>query len=155
MPPPLWVLISSEIFPDEVLAMAYNITGPFLATAVLCERADRDRYGVLSISRIIDGIVLPAAARQTPPTIIELTLVVIFRSGQFRGSLEIALQQISPSGAVAPPTGFPTFFQGEDHGAGVIAKVSLTIQEEGLHWFEVSLGGQPITRIPLRVAYQS
>ncbi len=135
--------------------MAYIITGPFLATAVLCERADRDSDGSLTLTRIVDGIVLSAAARQTPPTIIELTLVVIFRSGQFRGSSEIALRQISPSGAVAPPTGFPTFFRGEDHGAGVIAKVSLSIQEEGLHWFEVLLGGQPITRIPLRVAYQS
>ncbi len=28
-------LISCEIFPDEVLAMAYIITGPFLATALL------------------------------------------------------------------------------------------------------------------------
>ncbi len=147
--------VSREIFTDEVLAMAYTITGPFLATAVLCEKAARDRYGVLTITRIIDGIVLPAAARQTPPTIVELTLVVIFRSGQFQGSLEIALRQISPSGAVAPLTRFPTFFQGEDHGAGVIGKVGLTIQEEGLHWFEVLLGGQPITRIPLRVAYQS
>lgn len=155
LPPSLRVLISCEISSDEVVAMPYIITGPFLATAVLCERADRDRYGALTITRIIDGIVLPAAARQTPPTIIELTLVVIFRSGKFRGSREIALQQISPSGAVAPPTVFPTLFQGEDHGAGVIAKVSLTIQEEGLHWFEVLLGGQPITRIPLRVAYQS
>ncbi len=131
------------------------ITGPFLATAVFCEKANRDRDGSLTLTRIVDGIILPAAVRQTPPTIIELTLVVIFRSGQFRGSGEIALQQTSPSGAVAPPVLFPTFFQGENHGAGVIARVGLTIQEEGLHWFQVSLGGQPITRIPLRVAYQS
>lgn len=133
--------------------MAYTITGPYLATAVLCEKADRDRSGALTISRIIDVIVLPASARQTP-TIVELTVVVIFRSGQFQGSLEIALQQISPSGAVAPPIRFPTFFQGEDQGAGVIAKVRVTIQEEGLHWFQVSLGGQPKTKIPLRVVYQ-
>lgn len=134
--------------------MAYIITGPFLATAALCERADRDKDGVLTLTRIVDGIVLPAAGRQTPATIIDLTLVVIFRSGQFRGSSEIALRQISPSGAIAPPVLFPTFFQGDDHGAGVIAKMGLTFQEEGLHWFEVLLGGQPITRIPLRVAYQ-
>ena len=98
--------------------MAHIITGPFLATAVLCESAGRDKAGSLTLTRIVDGIVLPAAARQTPPTIIELTLVVIFRSGQFRGSSEIALQQIPRSGAVAPPVLFPTFFQGDDHGAG-------------------------------------
>ncbi len=58
--------------------MAHIITGPFLATAVLCESAARDKAGSLTL-----------------------------------------------------------------------------IQEEGLHWFEVLLGGEPITRIPLRVAYQS
>jgi len=154
--------------------MPYVITGPFLATAVLCEGANRDSSGALTITRIVDSIILPAASRQAPkprrfpgrgdapsaaeqnlPPAVELTLVVIFRSGQFRGSGEIAVQQISPSGAFAPAIVFPTFFQGEDHGAGVIAKVGLTIQEEGLHWFEISLGGQPITRIPLRVAFQS
>ena len=36
----------------------------------------------------------------------------------------------------------------------MIAKVRVTIQEEGLHWFQVSLGGRPKTKIPLRVVYQ-
>lgn len=154
--------------------MAYIITGPFLATAVLCESANRDTSGALTITRIVDNIIVPAArqpapkirrfpgrgggraaADQTAPPTVELTLVVIFRSGEFQGPGKIAVQQISPSGIVAPPFFFPTLFQGEDHGAGVIAKVSLTIQEQGLHWFEVSLGGQAITRIPLRVGFQS
>lgn len=153
--------------------MAYIIAGPFLATAVLCEGANRDSSGALTITRIVDNITLPSAgpqasnirrfpgrgarpgADQTAPPVVELTLVVIFRSGEFQGPGKIGVQQISPSGIVAPPFFFPTLFQGEDHGAGVIAKVSLTIQEEGLHWFEVSLGGQAITRIPLRVGFQS
>jgi hypothetical protein len=59
LPPSPWVLISCEIFPDEVLAMAYTIKGPFLATAVLCERADRDSDGALTLTRIADGPLLP------------------------------------------------------------------------------------------------
>lgn len=133
--------------------MAY-LTGPFLTTAVFCEEAQQDRDGFLSLSRIIDHIVvLGGNAEMMPPTQIVTTLVVIFRSGSFRGRSEIAVNQISPSGLSMPLFSFPTFFQGDDQGAGVIAKVGFVVSEVGLHWFEVSLGGQPKTRIPLKVSY--
>jgi hypothetical protein len=63
------------------------------------------------------------------------------------------VNQLSPSGLSIPLFSFPTFFQGDDQGAGVIARVGFVVSEPGLHWFEISLGGQPKTRIPLNVAY--
>jgi hypothetical protein len=89
-----------------------------------------------------------------PPTQLEMTLVVIFRSGSFRGRNTINLTQRSPSGFPLPLFDFPVFFQGGEQGAGVIAKVGFAVQEIGLHWFQISLGGQPMTNIPLTIVYQ-
>jgi hypothetical protein len=134
--------------------MAYYLTGPFLTTAVFCEEAQQDRDGFLSLSRIVDHIVVVGVdPNMMPPTQVVTTLVVIFRSGSFRGSSQIALTQISPSGLSIPLFSFPTFFQGDDQAAGVIAKVGFTVSEVGLHWFEISLGGQAKTRIPLKISY--
>ena len=134
--------------------MAYYSHGPFLTIAVFCEEAQQDRDGFLSLSRIIDHIVIFGADPNTmPPTQVVTTLVVIFRSGSFRGSSQITVNQLSPSGLSVPLFSFPTFFRGGDQGAGVIAKVAFVVSEAGLHWFEVSLGGQPKTRIPLNVSY--
>ena len=135
--------------------MAYYFTGPFLTAALFCDEAQQDRDGFLSLSRIIDHIVILGTDPNTmPPTQVVTTLVVIFRSGSFRGSSQITVNQLSPSGVSAPLFSFPTFFQGDDQGAGVIAKVGFIVSEPGLHWFEVSLGGQPKTRIPLNVSYR-
>ena len=134
--------------------MAYYLQGPFLTAAVFCEEARQDRDGFLSLSRITDHIVvLGVDPNVMPPTQVVTTLVVIFRSGSFRGSSQITVNQISPSGLSTPLFSFPTFFQGDDQGAGVIAKVGFTVSEVGLHWFEISVGGQPKTRIPLNVSY--
>jgi hypothetical protein len=133
--------------------MAYYPTGPFLTTAVFCDEAKQDKDGSLTLSRIVDRILIAGVGPEMPPTQVVTTLVVIFRSGQFQGSSQITLNQISPSGRSASLFVFPTFFEGDDHGAGVIAKVSFVVSEVGLYWFEVLLAGQPITRIPLRVLY--
>jgi hypothetical protein len=134
--------------------MAHYFTGPFLTAALFCEEAREDRDGFLSLSRIIDHIViLGDDPNAMPPTQVVTTLVVLFRSESFRGSSQITVNQISPSGLSMPLFSFPTFFQGDGQGAGVIAKVSFVVSEAGLHWFEVSVHGQPKTRIPFRVSY--
>ena len=135
--------------------MAYSQQGPFLSAAVFCEEAKQEGEGFLSLSRIIDHIVVVGADPNVmPPTQIVTTLVVIFRSGSFRGSHRITVNQLCPSGPSVPLFNFPVFFQGEpDQGAGVIAKVGFVVAEPGLHWFEVSLDGQPKTSIPLNVSY--
>jgi hypothetical protein len=131
----------------------YQIGGPFLTTAVFCEEA-RQQEGFLSLFRIIDRIAVVGIGPVMPPTQLEMTLVVIFRSGSFRGRNTINLTQWSPSGFPLPLFDFPVFFQGGEQGAGVIAKVGFAVQEIGLHWFQISLGGQPVTNIPLTIVYQ-
>lgn len=125
----------------------YIFTGPFLTTAVFCEEA-RQEKGFLSLLRIIDRIAVVGTGPDMLPTALEMTLVVILRSGDFRGRNTINLTRVSPSGFALPLFDFPVFSQGGDQGAGVIAKVGFAVQETGLRWFQVSLGGQPVTKIP-------
>ena len=131
----------------------YQIEGPFLTTAVFCEEA-RQQDGFLSLFHIIDRIAVAGTGPAMPPTQLEMTLVVLFRSGRFRGHNIINVTESSPSGFSLPLFNFPVFFQGGDQGAGVIAKVGFAVQETGLHWFQISLGGQPVTSIPLTIVYQ-
>jgi hypothetical protein len=61
----------------------YLFTGPFLTTAVFCEEA-RQEKGFLSLLHIIDRIAVVGTGPDMPPTALEMTLVVILRSGEFR-----------------------------------------------------------------------
>lgn len=134
----------------------YQISGPFLTAALFCEEA-RQKDGFLSVSSIIDRMVVVGTGPVMFPTSLELTLVVIFRSGDSSGHKTISLGQVAPSQYFSPTVplfDFPVYFQGGEHGAGVIARVRFVVQEPGLHWFEVSLDGYPVTRIPLTVLYQ-
>jgi hypothetical protein len=131
----------------------YQFQGPFLTTAVFCEEA-RQQEGFLSLFRIIDRIAVVGIGPGMPPTALAMTLVVIFRSGGFRGRKTIHLTQVSPSGFLVPLFDFPVFFQGGDQGAGVIAKAGFVVQEIGLHWFQVSLDALPVTSIPLTIVFQ-
>jgi hypothetical protein len=134
--------------------MTYHQQGPFLTAAVFCQEAKQDRDGFLSLSKIIDNIVVAGSDPYVmPPTQIVTTLVVILRSGPFRGSSQITVNQVSPSGYSIQIFVFPTFFQNEAQGAGVIAKVGFVVSEPGLHWFEVLLDGVLKTKIPLNVSY--
>lgn len=95
-----------------------------------------------------------------PPTIIQTTLVVLMKSGIYRGQAQLSVTPITPtSNQRLPAVVFPILFEGEDErGSGVVLPLAFPAQEIGTFWFEVTLGGQGIpprviTAIPMRVAY--
>lgn len=50
---------------------------------------------------------------------------------------------------------FPLNFEGDnERGAAVMLNMGFVPQEQGLHWFDVILDDELITRIPLRVVFQ-
>lgn len=128
--------------------------GPYLAAAFFCEKVLREADGVLSFIRVVDRWNVTGPAEQMPPTIIQTNLVVMMKSGIHRGSSQITITPTSPSGRVMSPVTLPTIFEGDDdHGSAVIAQFGFPVQEAGLYWFDVAVDSQPITKIPLRVAY--
>ena len=134
--------------------------GPYLSMAFFCEKLLREADGVLSAIRIVDRFSVQGTTEDMPASTIAFTIVIVFKSGEFRGRAEIELKCTSPSGKPLPSTKFPVVFEGEgDRGTGVGVMIQFRAEEEGLFWFEVLLnavGGnpEPVTRIPLRIIYQ-
>ncbi len=132
--------------------------GPYLAAAVLCEKVLQEKDGVVSAIRLVDRFVITASGAQPPgqmPKInLAMTALIIFKSGDARGSRTVAIKPIMPSGRVLPETLLPMFLEGDDRGANLIANIKLEVSEEGLYWFEVSCNDDFVTRVPLRVVYQ-
>jgi hypothetical protein len=134
--------------------------GPFLGMAVLCERVLTEQDGTLSLIRVVDRVTRlvptgPGATAIPPPQPIPLQLVLSFRSGAARGSHQIAVQVETPSGLRLPENSFSILLEGEDRGANVILNLqTLTLDQEGVYWFDILLAGNLITRVPLRIVHQ-
>ncbi len=139
--------------------------GPYLIHAVVCERVLQEQDGVLSLIRVIDRITAltiqyagpgaPAFSPPPPPASTSVTFALGFRSGDFQGTLPLRLRIDTPSGLKLPEVQLSVLFEGADRGANVILPMQFPLQEEGLHWFTVELGGDAVTRVPLRVIRQT
>jgi hypothetical protein len=140
--------------------MTEKVGGPYLSMAYFCEKVLREADGVISTIRIVDRFTVQGTADEMPATIIAFTIVIVFKSGDFRGRSEIELRPESPSGKQLPAIKFPVNFEGEgDRGTGIGIMMQFKAEEEGLFWFDVLLqipGGAIhfVTRIPMRVIYQ-
>ena len=132
--------------------------GPYLQTAVFCERILKEADGVASLIRIVDRVMIQASGPQPPekmpPTRLALWAYLAFKSGFAKGSFTISVKAQSPSGKVLPPVLLPIFLEGDDRGASVAFQLNLDADEDGLYWFDISMGERLITRMPLRIVYQ-
>lgn len=128
----------------------------YLSVAVFCEKVLRESDNVLSIIRMVDRInVFGSTPELKSAPAIQLTILIIFKSGILRGKQKIAIRPTSPTGQPMAEMSFPMLFEGDDeHGNALIANMNVTPTEEGLFWFDVYLNEELITRMPLRVAYQ-
>jgi hypothetical protein len=133
-----------------------DISGPHLQIAVFCEKVLVEQNDVTSLIRIIDRLTLSGPLPELPlTTTIPLTIVVSFKAGFYRGKLPLKIGPITPSGIELPAQSFPLLFEGDDErGVHVQANMTMLVKEEGLYWFDVSLGDRLMTRMPLRVVYQ-
>lgn len=135
-------------------------TGPYVQAATLCEKVLVERDGVLSVIRMVDRLTIspvgPDLPSRMPTTVTKLAVLVSLKSGNVQGSFEIVLQPRSPSGGTLQPLAFPVYLEGGDRGVNIFGDVDLTLEEEGLYWFEVLFGEERrvLTRFPLRVIYQ-
>jgi len=143
-------------FPSEVdLSDIPLLITPHLQIATICERHIMEADGALTLFRIIDRFMVAGQTDEMPSTLLQFTVVVAFKSGHFRGRLELTLATLNPSMGSLSQVNFPLLFEGDDErGCNTIAQVRMEVKEEGLYWITVSLGGQEYTRIPLRVVYQ-
>ena len=138
-----------------------SASGPYLAYALLCERVLHEGDGTLSFIRVVDrvnltvqtaapsGVELPSI---TAVPILALTLVVGLKSGSARGQRQMRLDIDSPSGFKYPEMNIGVNFEGDDdRGVNVLLPLQFPAQDQGVYWFKVTLDGELLTMVPLRV----
>lgn len=135
-----------------------DLGGPYLQLAVFCETVIEGKDGVLSLIRIIDRIVTSATGPDAPehmPTVpINARLVLAFKSGFAKGSYAVRIRPWTPNGQPLPDVTVPMHLEGDDRGQNIVLQVGLLADQEGLYWFDVSVGERLVTRLPFRLVYQ-
>ncbi len=138
--------------------------GPYLNAALLCEKVLHEKDEVLSVMRIIDRIIVQALSvggpvpDSLPPSVASFHLLLVLKSGFYKGNATVKLAIQSPSGVCVGESSVDIFFEGDDRGVNLVSPMQLQISEDGLYWIDVrcSVGSAEsfFTRIPLRVVYQ-
>ena len=133
--------------------------GPHLLCAVLCEKVLQEVDGVKTAVRMIDRIrhsVVQAegASTEMAPFEFQMFLLIRFKSGSARGSMELQLRIQKPSGESTVPPPMNINLEGDDdRGVDIVAPMNIRLEFTGLYWFDLELNGIRITRMPLRVFY--
>lgn len=132
--------------------------GPYLLLAALCQRAQQDQYGSLSIINVLEQLVVGSDAADAPermPTFrFQANLAVSMAAGDVRGVRTLSIVPHQPSGERLDAVSQPVEFKGQDQRVTFISNVSMDMTHEGIYWFEVRLDGRLMTQIPLRVTYE-
>jgi hypothetical protein len=135
-------------------------SGPYLNAALLCEKVLQEKDGVLSVVRVVDRVTLTAVSAETPapemipPSTLAFYLLIVLKSGMYKGSAEVKLEINSPSGQRIGFSAVDAFFEGDDRGINLVSPVQFPVSEDGLYWIDVTCLNVLLTRIPLRVIYQ-
>ncbi|HEY6445930.1 MAG TPA: hypothetical protein VIY53_05675 [Acidobacteriaceae bacterium] len=129
--------------------------GPYVQVAAICMTPLVEQQGLLSVIRIQDRIQLAGLTeKMQPQPLNSLWLVVVLKSGELTGKFNLNIVPITPGGHRIPGPSTSVLLEGQERGAVVATPLMVVAEEEGLYWFEVTLEGTLLTRVPLRVMYQ-
>lgn len=127
---------------------------PYLAFALICERALIESDGTLSLIRVVDK----AQFSEPPPGIegrafhfARLTLAVGLRSGEFRGEAGLVITPRTPDNQLAEPLRAAVTLAGGESAQNVLFELHMGIEKTGTYWFDVAVNGNLLTRVPLLV----
>lgn len=132
-------------------------TKPFVQLAAVCELVLQEKDGVSSAIRIVDTItteVPPSLPENFKPTI-SFSVAVFLKSGDLKGKSQVSLKLRRPSGKGTDVGSWEVLMNGGEHGANIVAKVQLHVNEFGVFWFDVYWNGDLLTSIPLKLLQNS
>lgn len=131
--------------------------GPYLKAALFCESVIEEKDGVLSFIRVIDRLTTTAVGPEAPadmPTIRrQMKAVLMLVSGRATGREDVKLEVEEPSGTKRQLWAGTIQMEGNDRGQNLILDFGMEFKDEGLYWFDVLVGDQPLTRMPFRIIY--
>jgi hypothetical protein len=133
--------------------------GPYLATAVICEKMLLESDRVISAMRIVDTMTLPLAAiasvQEGTVIALQTTLLVSFKAGDFRGKRQLRITMRAPSGEQEPFLETEMDFAGAqdqpEAGNNIGVHMHVKWRGPGLYWLDIFLGDRSVTRVPFRL----
>lgn len=134
-----------------------QISGPYISTAILCEKVLHEHDGVLSYIRVVDRFTRPKPSPQIPPQVIQANLIVAFKGGGIAtGTYPITIRMYgpNPSRPIFELTN-NAFFEGGTWERGIVigTPVVLLADEEGQYYIDVLFMERFATRVPFRVTF--
>jgi hypothetical protein len=127
---------------------------PILQMAVFCERILEEADGVISVMRIVDKVVVSTDKDEFQPGVIELGVVVAFKSGDAAGKFHLELVGREPTGKVTFKVVSDLELKGGGHGSRIAKRIPIPVTMVGLYWVDVLLDSRRVTRMPLEILYQ-
>ena len=134
--------------------------GPYLQAALICEKTLQET-GVHSLIRVVDRITIaatgPEVPMQMPPQNLDLTAVIMIKSGDARGRYPLKFRPEAPGGEQRAAIEVALQLEGDERGNVInIELKGLQLDREGLWWFDILFGDDEtlMTRMPLRLVYQ-
>lgn len=125
------------------------MTRPLLTAAFTCERVLHEVDGVLSAVRIVDSYTVTGASAAAP-TLVRPWMVVIFKSGDARGTYTVSFAMRRVCGQMSALGGpIPIELKGGAHGASLAIELVIEVEEEGVYWVDVLLDGERVTSMPI------
>jgi uncharacterized protein DUF6941 len=127
-------------------------TMPFVGAAFICERVLEEKDGVLSAIRMVDTFWIPDVPKDGQNLGLELSAVVMLKSGDVTGKSELAIKIRTPAAkTIDVPEKWPIVLNGGEHGAVAHLRFTVPSSEAGLYWFDVYWNGELLTSFPLKV----
>lgn len=146
----------AKVKKNAVKAKAKQQTIPYVQVAAFCDRVLEDKDGAVSAIRIVDRFTLvsvPPKPNENELPAIEVTVLVMLKSGDVKGLHPVLLSITTPSGKTGPPLLANAIFEGGEHGVIIKTQMPIPLEGEGLYWGNVQVDNQIIVRMPLKVVF--
>ncbi len=124
------------------------MSGPWIQTAVLCERAGT-ADGKLVATDIIDGVAIEGGTQ------LDLDMVIALVRGDWQGTVKLHVVAFDPEGTPlaamdveGDPPAIPYAI------SRVVVPIELVPGQPGVYWFDLSVEDRTLTRVPLRIDWR-
>ena len=132
--------------------------GPYLGSALLCERVIEEKDGTKSLMRIVNRLITsvqgPTVPERMPPIQAILFLSISMRTGKKAGAHDVKIGLTRPDKSALPEQiQRIKLEEPESRSTDIVVNMSLGLDQEGTYWFEIYFDEFLMTKIPLEVVY--
>jgi hypothetical protein len=125
------------------------VSGPWIQTAVLCERVEGEDLGKVTAADIVDGVAIEGGSQ------LDLNLMIALVRGDWQGAIRLHVVAYNPEGAAisamdveGDPPAIPYAL------SRIVVPIELVPGQPGVYWFDLTIEDRIITRVPLRIDWR-